>query len=358
MGDRKLIQYVDELTDKEKSMIKKVLENYNFSIIDIFKVRNAYKIDTNMGAVCLKRVKHTKIKVLNSSYLAEELNKHDFPYTTKFFKTKDNYLFAKYKKMYFYVIEWIEGEECDLNDINEACKCVRLLAEFHVSSQCIDTKSLKIKNNLKNWPRIFNKNLDYLQKIKKNIEKKRLKNQFDKVYKSYIDKFYTMGSMCLQVLNTSDYYALSKKANEQNLVCHDSFYYQNIIKRDDVFYIINLDNILIDLHINDLSKFIRRLMFKKEYQWEFEKAKLIIEAYNSVNKLSEFEIQAMLSMIIFPHKFCKLGKKRYIKHKDWSENKYIRKLNKLLRYNEAQQKFLKDYLDYLITTVDSKGNID
>lgn len=358
MGDRKLIQYVDELTDKEKSMIKKVLENYNFSVIDISKVRSSYKIDTNIGAVCLKRVKHNKTKTLNSNYLAEELSKNDFPYTSKFFRTKDNYLFAAHKKMYFYVVEWIDGDECDLNDIEEACNCVRLLARFHLSSQYIDTKVLKIKNNLKNWPRIFKKNLGDLDKIKKHIEKKRLRSEFDKVYKSYLDSFYNMGSMCLQVLNTSDYYALSKKANEQKFVCHDSFYYQNIIKKDDTYYIVNLDNILIDLHINDLSKFIRRLMFKKEYQWDFEKAKTMIEAYNSINKLSRSELESMLSMIIFPHKFCRLGKKRYIKHKDWSESKYIRKLNKLLRYNEAQQKFLNDYLCYLGSFDDFKENID
>ncbi|WP_097025391.1 CotS family spore coat protein [Clostridium peptidivorans] len=358
MGDRKLIQYVDELTDKEKLMVKKVLENYNFSIIDITKVRSSYKIDTNIRTVCLKRVKHNKTKTLNSNYLAEELNKNNFPYTSKFFKTKDNYLFAKHKKMYFYVVEWIDGDECDLNDIDEACDCVRLLAKFHISSQHIDTKVLKIKNNLKNWPRIFKKDLEDLEKFKKYIEKKRLRNEFDKLYKSYLEGFYNMGSMCLQVLNTSDYYVLSKKANEQKLVCHDSFDYQNIIKKDDTYYIVNLDTILINLHINDLSKFIRRLMFKKEYQWDFEKAKIMIEAYDSVNKLSKSEIEAMLSMIIFPHKFCRLGKKRYIKHKDWSENKYIRKLNKLLRYNEAQQKFLNDYLDYLGTFNDLKENID
>lgn len=358
MGDRKLIQYVDELTDKEKSMIKKVLENYNFSIIDIAKARSSYKIDTNIGTVCLKRVKHNKTKTLNSNYLAEELSKNNFPYACKFFKTKDNYLFATHKKAYFYVMEWIDGDECDLNDIDEACDCIRLLAKFHISSQCIDTKVLKIKNNLKNWPRIFKKNLEDLEKFKKHIEKKRLRSEFDKIYKSYLDAFYNMGKMCLQVLNASDYHALSKKANEQKLVCHDSFYYQNIIKRNDIYYIVSLDNILIDLYINDLSKFIRRLMFKKEYQWDFEKARVMIEAYSSINKLSESELKAMLSMIIFPHKFCRLGKKRYIKHKDWSENKYLRKLNKLLRYSDAQQKFLNDYLDYLATFNDFEENID
>lgn len=347
MGDRKLVQYIDELTDKEKNMIKKVLMDYDFKIYDINKVRSAYKINTNQGPICLKKINHSKTKAINGNTLVEELEKNGFYYTAKFFKTKDNYLFVKHKKMFFYVTEWIDGEECDLNDINEACICIKLLAKFHIATSKINTKRLKVKNNLKNWPRIFNNNLSDLERYKKIIEKKRLKNDFDIQYEGYIDSFYNRGLAALQMLNSSDYYLLSKEASEKRALCHDSFYYQNIIKKDDEYYIIDLDSVIIDLQINDLGKLIRRLMFKKAYQWDFNKAKILIEAYNEVNKLKKSELEAMLSMIAFPHKFWKLGKKRYVKHKGWSETKYINKLNKLVRYDDLQQKFLDDYIDYV-----------
>ncbi|WP_125153695.1 CotS family spore coat protein [Clostridium rectalis] len=347
MGDRKLVQNIDELTDKEKKMLGRVLENYDFSVFDISKVRSAYRIDTNLGPICLKKIRHSKTKAVNGNTLVQDLQKHNFPYTAKFLKTRDEYLFVKYKKVFFYATEWIDGEECDLDDIEEACNCVKLLAKFHIATSEINTRKLKVKNNLKNWPRIFNSNLLDMQKFKRIIEKRKIKNEFDLTYKEYIDRFYNRGLAALHLLNASDYYRLSKDASNKKTLCHDSFYYQNIIKKDNVYYLIDLDSILIDLHINDLGKLIRRLMFKKEYQWNFEKARKLIEAYNEVNKLSKSEIEAMLSLITFPHKFWKLGKKRYIKHKNWSESKYMNKLTKLIKYDEDEQKFLEDYVQYV-----------
>lgn len=88
-------------------------------------------------------------------------------------------------------------------------------------------------------------------------------------------------------------------------------------------------------------------MFKKAYQWDFDKAKLLIEAYSEVNKISKSELEAMLAIIAFPHKFWKLGKKRYLKHKSWSELKYMHKLTKLVKYDSVEQKFLENYIEYV-----------
>ena len=127
----------------------------------------------------------------------------------------------------------------------------------------------------------------------------------------------------------------------------DNFYYQNIIKSNDDFYIIDLNSLIIDIHVNDVSKLIRRLMFKKEYEWNFNKAKLLIEAYGSINKLSKNEIEVMLALIIFPNKFWKLGKKRYVRHKNWTEDKFTNRLNKLIISNTLEQKFMEDYFKYI-----------
>ncbi|WP_315114795.1 CotS family spore coat protein [uncultured Clostridium sp.] len=347
MGDRKLVQYVDDLTGHEIKTVNKIMENYNLDIKDIEKARSTYKICTNKGMVCLKKIRRSKRKAINCNILVQELDKHGFPYTAKFYRTKDNYLFEKYKKSFYYVTEWIDGEECDLNDIHEACNCIKLLAKFHIASSKIETKKLKIKNKLKNWPKIFNKSLSDLESYKDIIERKKSKNEFDIVYRNYIDRFYNRGLAALHFLNASDYYMLSKKSSENKTICHDGFYYQNIIEKDDEYYFIDLDSIIIDLHINDLGKLIRRLMFKKSYAWDFDKAKQLIEAYSEVNKLSKGEVEAMLAMIAFPHKYWKLGRKRYIKKKGWSEAKYMNKLNKLIKSDELQQKFLEDYINYV-----------
>jgi CotS family spore coat protein len=339
--------FYNELNEKEKKLLQCVTEKYDFKVCNLGKVRSAYRVETDKGTICIKNINHGKHKVSNGNLLVKGLIENNFLNTSKYICTKDGHLVVTINNLFFYATEWINGEECDLGIINEVENCSKLLAEFHLATNKIDTSKLTIKNNLKNWPKLFGSNLNDLEKFKRVIEKKKLKSEFDTTYLSYIDSYYTRGMSLLKLLNESDYNKLSNAANENKTICHDSFYYQNIIKMEDTYYIIDLDSIMIDLQINDLGKFIRRLMHKSEYQWSFEKALLIMNAYESINKLTKSEYEAMIALILFPHKFWKLGKKRYTKNQNWDERKYLHKLNKVIKYSEAEEKFLNEYMEYI-----------
>lgn len=332
---------------EESAMIHKVMDQYGVKIVSFDNVRSAYKIETEKEYLCLKRIRHGKNKAQNGAKLVKELREAGFNNTAKYYKTKDDQSFVKLKGYLFYVTEWIEGEECNLDDIDEVCRCIKLLAEFHNATGKINTKDLKIRNNIKNWPKVFNSNQYDLEKFKIKIEKKRLKTEFDNMYYSHIDNFINRGLVALNFLNTSDYYRLSKEADKNRSLCHDSFYYQNLLKNNNRYYIVDLDSIIFDLQINDLGKLIRRLMFKSSYKWSFYYANKMIEAYNEVKILSKSELEVMLALIVYPHKFWKLGKKRYVKSKSWNEAKYIHKLSRLIKYDDLEQKFLEDYLNFL-----------
>ncbi|MGE5629451.1 MAG: CotS family spore coat protein [Solirubrobacterales bacterium] len=332
---------------EEESRIKMVMDQYGLNIVSIEKVRSAYKIGTDNGTVCVKKINHGKNKARNGEKLVSELRKTGFKNTAEYYRTKDNMSFVRTKNSLYYVTEWIDGEECNLDDFNEVCKCAALLAKFHNAANNIDTKDLRIRNNIKNWPKIFNSNQYELERFKIKIEGKRLKTEFDKLYYEHIDSFINRGMVALNFLNTSDYYRISREADKRKTICHDSFYYQNLIKKKDEYFIIDLDSIIFDLHINDLGKFIRRLMFKSNYRWNFEYAQKIINSYCKVRKLSKGELEVMLALIVYPHKFWKLGKKRYVKFKNWDESKFMHKLSRLTKYDDLEQKFLEDYLIFL-----------
>ncbi|WP_123053811.1 CotS family spore coat protein [Clostridium sp. JN-1] len=336
-----------DICEKEKEMIDTVLERYNFDVLSVKKVRSVYKLKTSDENICLKKIKHGKNKPYNGSLLVEQLLNNGFSNTAKYYKTEDGHNYVRFKNLLFYATEWIDGEECDLNNIDEAVECVKLLAKYHLAASKIDVSKLKIRNNIKNWDRVFTKNMHDFEKFERIIKNKKLKTKFDLLYKNYIESMYYKGMVSVHFLNTSEYYKLSKQSNRRKTICHDSFYYQNIIKKGNKYYIIDLDSIIIDLHVNDLGKLIRRLMFKKGYEWDFNKTLKLIDAYNSINRLTKSELEVMLALIVFPHKFWKLGQKRYIKHKTWSEQKYLHKLERLIKYDEIQNKFLEDYLKYL-----------
>lgn len=335
------------LAENEVKMVKYILEKYDMKALKVEKVRSVYKVQTENKLICLKKMKNGSKKVVNAYKLVEELKKNNFDKTASYFKTKDNELFISYERFIFCVMEWIDGRECDMKKIDEAVNCAKLLAEFHLVTKRINKSNLYIDNNIRNWHKIYLKHLNDIKTYKQLINMKLVKEEFDIEYESYIDEFYERGFLAVKFLNNSSYYEIIKNANNNKTICHDSFYYQNIIKKDKDYFIIDLNSIVINLQIYDLGKMISRLLYNKKYRWNFSVAKLLIEAYNTVNKLSKQELEVMLSLIIYPQKFWKLGRKRYFKNKCWQETKYMRKLNKIIKYKDIQEKFINDYIIYL-----------
>ncbi|WP_461204393.1 CotS family spore coat protein [Clostridium sp. DL1XJH146] len=337
------------IPNKEENIIRYIMKKYDYNIIEILKIRSAYKIKTDKGNLCLKKYCHGKNKAKNGFVLVNELKKNGFNNTANYIKTTNDKYYVKYKDYFFYVTEWINGNEVNIDDFSEVLNCVELLAKFHNSSGKIEIKKLKLKSNFKNWYRIYNSKLYDFIYYKSCIKKKKIMNSFDTEYFDNIEKFYDRGILALNYLKNSSYNdLLSSKANvKTNYICHNSFYYQNIIKKDDIYYLIDLDSIVIDHPIVDLSKYINRIMDKIEYNWDFEKAKLILERYSDTNKISVNELDILLALIIFPHKYWKLGRKRYVKQKNWSEKSYKRKLKKELEKYDKVQIFIDDFTKYL-----------
>jgi len=340
-------RYADVISDKERKIIYSVLSQYNFEISNCTKVGNVYKIETSEGRLCLNKIRHGRHKPNNGCIIVQELMEKGFYNMAKYYKPKGKKSYVKSKKLLFYVTDWIDGKQCNLNDAEEVILSIKSLAQFHIAINSIDKSNLKLKSNLKNWPQIFTENLRHLEKYERIINAKRIKSEFDLSYYDFIQSMYDRGMVALNLLNSAGYYKLSKHTNRNKILCQNIFYCQNIIKKDDIYYIIDIGNIIIDLQVADLAKVLCRLMFKRNYKWDFNKAKMLIDSYISINKLDKNELEVMLALIIFPYKFCKIGKKRYIKHKAWDESKYMHKLTKLIKYDELQNKFLEDYLSNL-----------
>lgn len=335
------------ITEKVRNIIEIVLHHYDVNIHNITRVRSVYKVESDKGNLCVKRVKRGRRKAQNGYYLVENLKKSNFHNTATYYKTFRGNYYVEHGKRIYYVTSWIDGTECDVRDINEGIGCVELLAKFHNSVNSIDVSKLKLKNNLKNWPGIFYSSVLDMEKYKSYINRKVIKSQFDHLYYDYIDMYYQRGLTALTFLNNSNYYKLSREANIRKTICHNSFYYQNIIKKQDQYYLIDLDSVMIDLQIMDLGNFIRRLMHKSEYNWDFNKAKILIEHYSTFRSVSAEELEVILSLLIFPYRFWKLGKKRYVKQKGWSETKYLKKLNKILKYSLEEQRFIESFMNYI-----------
>lgn len=234
-----------------------------------------------------------------------------------------------------------------MEDIEDLMSAARLLARFHMASTGFNPPGVKIESNFKNWPLLFLGYKNDLNTYKVCIEKKKVQTTFDLEYYNHIKDFKEYMEKSIELLKKSNYIDVSKKSKEIRSLCHDSFYYQNIIKStSNELYLIDLDSTIYDIHVYDLAKFIRRILYKKVYAWEFDVARKLIEAYTSVKELSFEEYEILLAFIIFPQKYWKLGRKRYVKRKRWSEEKYIKRLNRIVKYADKQRVFIDRFTNH------------
>ncbi|SHH77167.1 CotS family spore coat protein [Clostridium grantii] len=347
MAFNEQLNFNNSISAEEEKILRSILSRYPYKIISISKARSAYKVATDKGNICLKKFQHGKQKAMNGFILVNELKKVGFHNTAEYLKTKKGYVLVRYKNYFFYATEWINGQEVDISTLEETTNTVKLLAEFHISVSKINSSGLKIKDNIDNWLDLYNNKLNDFLMYKQAIDKKLIKSSFDIDYYNSIDIYYNRGVKTLALLRESNYFLLINSVNRETSICHNSFYYQNIIKKDTDYYLIDLDSIIIDLQITDLCKYITRLMNRDEYFWDFDKAKEIIETYSNIKPISKEELKIMLYVMMFPHKFWKLGRKRYIKHKNWNERKFNKKLIKLNSRITKENEFMEKFENYI-----------
>lgn len=347
MASERLISLSNTINKKDYDKLLDVLKEYNITPASIERIRSAYKVVCADRCYCLKKINHGDKKALKGLLLVEYLKSHNFNNVVNYIPTINGSDSVKTKTSIYYLMDWVEGRECDFDNEEELKNAVKLLGEFHKSSTGFNPDKLRIDSNIKNWPGYIEFEVKEMLHFKGYIERKKIKTQFDFDYYYAVDAFLPYMNLALELLTTSDYISTSSSAKEQHTICHDSFYYQNIlIDSNNQMYLIDLDSVVYDIHVYDLAKFIRRILYKKQYSWNFEFAKTMIEIYSEINPLNKEDYKILLAFLIIQHKFWKLGRKRYRKGKKWSEDKYVHKLRKLMRYRELQSEFIEKFKQY------------
>lgn len=343
----------NDISYKDQVRIEHVLKHYDINAEKVEKGRDVYKIFGGGKSYCLKKIKHDDRKSIKDMKFLNYLKSAGFENALIYIPTKDGSEYARDGKAKYYLTEWIEGRECDVNDFTEAKNSVALLAQFHLKSKGFYDKHSGMDNYIINWPAKMEyekKQLDYFSHI---IEGKRIKSTFDNRYYQVLDMFKRRMEISMKVLKQLNYSNLSQTAKLEKLICCCNFHYRNItVGNDGKMYLTSLNRIMYDLNVYDLAAYIEVLLNKKIYCWGFNAAKELIEAYCEVKSLPKEELGILLALMIFPHKFWKLGRKRYEKKKKWEEDKYIKKLDKLIKYFDIQSEFIDSYIKYFSIPVE------
>lgn len=327
------------------TMINTINNRYGLNIRNSFSVRDGFVLITPSGKFICKEVRNEPNRILFVHGAKEHLSKNGLTNQDYYLCTDSGEPYIIISGKNYIVASFVEGRECDFENINDVKRASNLLAKMHLASIGYEQNGYNLANSdLGKLPFLFNKRLKEIRRMEKIATRR--KSDFDYLYLNYCGYFYELGKDSLEYVISPIYDKLVADTSELKSICHNDLTYKNIILNDDKESeskdsIINYDFCSYDLKVYDLANLIRRRMRKCD--WNIKDAKTITDEYRRINELTAEDFYVMKIMLQFPQKFWRVSNRYYNSNKGWAQRILVDKLEETINEIGCHKKFLEDY---------------
>ncbi|HOP74980.1 MAG TPA: CotS family spore coat protein [Bacillota bacterium] len=313
------------------------------------KIKDVFRVETDNGT------KNLKISPFNPERLAfvhgavQHLILRGFTRMVPLIPTLSGDTYVSSHGYAFSLFDWIEGRQADFSYPEELKESTRALAEFHqCSAGFTPPPGSNMRDLLGKCLRHFEERYQNLVDFKKQARHIQ-HDEFARLYLENVDFFLPMAETAIVKLKASNYTQLVQQAKFNQTFCHGDPAARNfILTPQGNIFMIDFDSTRLDLPIMDLIKFTRRVM--KKHDWNFETARLIIDAYQEVIPLSPEELDVMRATFYFPQKFWRMSIRHFHRHNHYSPEREVLKFQKLLEKQQNMADFQVQFDHYFDST--------
>ncbi|HET7628540.1 MAG TPA: CotS family spore coat protein [Bacillales bacterium] len=268
-----------------------------------------WKVMTNEGPFCLKRINRPEKKALFSIH-AQHFLAGKGANVPRIIKTKDDELYAKHGPFLFVVYEWIEGRPFDLNVNEEMEWMMKGLAHYHLDSEGYHPpEGVPAASKLGQWPRHYMKRIQQM-KAWKLIAEQQPDDPFSIKYMETADDAVASGRSVLSQLQNSHYHDWVAEKRKAPTLCHQDYGTGNTLLRNGEVWVIDLDTTAYDLPVRDLRKLIIPMM-TDDGGWRDDLFDLMLNAYESVHPLTDEQKRVMYIDMMFPYELYDVIRDKY-----------------------------------------------
>ena len=321
-----------------------VLEQYPFTVRGSFRVRGAFLLDTSEGRRLIREYSGSVQKLETEQKLLLHLQEQGY-LVDRMEPDQEGKLVSVWREYNSYVVkEALEGRECDTRSESEIMKAASLLGSLHLSMRnCMELSEEEYVRMIGSdaEDELCRHNRE-LKKIDRFIRKKTRKNEFETAYLSCFPKILEEAEWMEQMLERSAYKKLRQRALEEGHFCHGEYTHHNILVNGSRMAVINFEKCSINVQINDLYHFMRKILEKQNY--DFRLGIRMLRAYEEKNPLSPEEREYLGIRMEYPEKFWKLANYYYNTNKAWIPGKHMEKLEKFLGQQEKRVSFSRELL--------------
>lgn len=314
-------RYVDKKILCSYDLSEDFFEILGLKVYDIIPLRKVFILFTDKGKMILKSTNSSKERV---DFINKTLNiiKEKDKYILQYCNNSKGEIITEWKGKSYVLLDMIDGREANFTNPVEVEWCTKSLANFHEASKgIIDNFTLEEVqlNSSKNLIYEFLNDLCLITEAERVIGKFSYKNDFDFLFLENISKAKNDLNRSINLLTESSYNDLYLDIKNR-VICHLDLAHHNFII-DDKVNIIDFDYCKIDIRVMDIYNFIVKVI--KNYAYDKDIVKKIIQDYSEISKISDKEKQIIFALLNYPRDFINIVKDYYLKQKSWDEEVFI-----------------------------------
>lgn len=273
-----------------------------------------WKVHTDKGPYCLKRIHRPEKKALFSIYAQDYLAKKGSR-VPGIVPTRQDQLYTKHGPFLYLVYDWIEGRPFDLSVPEDQAWLMKGLAHYHLESIGYEPpEGIPVFSKLGQWPRHYIKRCRQMESWK-HIASNATEDPFSELYLAEIDPHIQYGKQLIERLCSSHYEKWVSACRMKPGLCHQDYGTGNTLLSDNRIWIIDLDTTTFDLPIRDLRKTIVPLM-GDQVTWDRDLFHHLLASYEKVNPLSGDEKHVMFLDMLFPYELYETANERFGRKND------------------------------------------
>ncbi len=322
-------QYFGGMDLEIQELKQLVKDNYSLCTNDIKKIKNVYRIETENHMYCLKIIKYDFKHFLFIIGAIKHLQGNGFQNIPEIIVTNDKKDYVAIENKYAYLTPWINARQCNYDNPVEIKVCTSKLADLHKKSLNFKvTTDMKPRIGWLKWIETFKTRQKEILDFKRRINEKEHITQFDKNYLLIMEEELDRCSRSIYNLCKSEYINKMKDEIKHRGLCHHDYAHHNILMgKNGEVNIIDFDYCILDTHLHDLSSLLIRRM--KNGKWTLTNSLFIMDEYDATNAIYKSDIDVMAAFMEFPQEYWQTGIQYYWEKKDWGEEFFLKKLEKI-----------------------------
>lgn len=294
-----------------------VMAHYPVRVEDIHLVQGEakkaiWRVSTPPGVFALKRHARPISRVLFSLDAQEYLASHGGR-VPGLLRARDGQPLVEREGKAFSLSTWIPGQSINPSSREGLELAMEGLGCFHRASEGFRPSPGNLESSkLGRWPsqyKVMRRRLLDWREAAANRD-----GAIGEVYLSLVGQVLDAAEEALDLLENSHYSTWVEKVRDTGSLCHQDYGEGNAISGDGGVWVLDLDDVTLDLPVRDLRKIINKVIGRQGV-WDHDLFQWMMRAYEREHPLTEPQRRVLLIDLLFPHAFHDTAKNPFKKGK-------------------------------------------